>query len=180
MKKVIVVGSSGAGKTYFSRRLSTALGIELIHIDTEYWGPGWTEPSKVEWKDKLSHLLARESWIIDGNYTNTLDMRLAACDTVIFLDIRRTLCIWRVIRRTLKFYRRKRPDMADGCYERLDLPFLAFVWNYPERTKPKVMTLIEKHRSAANVVHLTSPRAVKQFLSELENGSMDRQVLALS
>lgn len=180
MKKVIVVGSSGAGKTYFSRRLSRALGIELIHIDRVYWGANWTEPTKDEWKDRLGQLLRRDSWVIDGNYTNTLDMRLAACDTVIFLDIRRTLCTWRVIRRTMRFYRRNRPDMADGCLERFDLPFLAFVWNYPEKTRPKIMSLIEKHKESTNFIHLRSPRAVRLFLNELENDSSDIPELVLS
>jgi adenylate kinase family enzyme len=172
MKKIIVIGSSGAGKTHFSLRLSRALGIELIHIDKVYWRPGWVEPEKGEWKAKFADILAGESWVIDGNYTGTLEMRLAACDTVIFLDIRRTLCIWRVIRRTLRYYRRSRPDMAAGCRERLDLAFLLFVWNYPIKTKPRVIELIEAHK--ANIVHLKSPRAVQRFLRDLERDPVSK------
>jgi adenylate kinase family enzyme len=168
MKKIIVIGSSGAGKTYFSKRLSRILSIELVHIDRVYWGAGWSEPAKDDWKSTLADLLARDSWIIDGNYTGTLDMRLAACDTVIFLDIRRTLCTWRVIRRTLRFYRRNRPDMADGCVERFDLPFLGFIWNYPKKTRPKILSLIEAHRDSADLIHLRSPREVRQFIHDLE------------
>lgn len=171
MKKIIVIGSSGAGKTYFSTRLSQLLNIELTHIDKIYWARGWTEPSKEVWTAKLADLLARESWIIDGNYTGSLDARLAACDTVIFLDIRRTLCIWRVIRRTIRFYRRNRPDMAEGCVERFDWPFLAFIWNYPKRTRPKIMTLIKTHRVSTELIHLKSPRAVRRFILDIENRS---------
>ena len=59
MKKIIVIGSSGAGKTYFSKRLSKTLNIELIHIDRVYWGPGWTEPTINEWKATLANIISR-------------------------------------------------------------------------------------------------------------------------
>jgi len=163
VKKIIVIGSSGAGKTYFSRQLGEHLGIDVIHIDREYWRAGWEEPSKDEWKATLEILLTRESWIMDGNFGGTIEMRLAACDTAIFLDIRRTLCIWRVIRRTLRFYKRRRPEMADGCYERFDLPFLAFIWNYPDRSRPRIAKLLSD-ATDKNVVWLKNPRQVKNFM----------------
>ena len=163
MKKIIVIGSSGAGKTYFSRRLGEHLAIDVIHIDQEYWRAGWEEPSKDEWKATLENLLKRDSWIIDGNFGSTIEMRLSACDTAIFLDIRRTLCIWRVIRRTLRFYKRRRPDMAEGCYERFDLPFLAFIWNYPDRSRPRIAKLLS-NATDKNVVWLKNPRQVRSFM----------------
>lgn len=171
MKRIIVIGSSGAGKTRLSQRLSKILGIGLIHIDRVYWKPDWVEPTKGEWRVKLGEILKRDSWIIDGNYSATLDMRLAACDTAIFLDIRRTLCTWRVIRRTFRYWRRTRPDMAEGCEERLNLPFLAFVWNYPNRTRPKIMSLLNGARDSTEIVHLRSPREVRRFLSAVQKGS---------
>jgi len=180
MKKIIVIGSSGAGKTYFSQRLSHALNIELVHIDRVYWRPSWGEPTKDEWKATLAEILSGESWIIDGNYTNTLDIRLDACDTAIFLDIRRTLCTWRVIRRTVRFYGRNRPDMADDCYERFDWPFLHFIWNYPNVTRPKIITLLDAHRESTNVIHLRSPREVKRFMRDLEDDPKNIPVYALS
>jgi adenylate kinase family enzyme len=169
MKRILVVGSSGAGKTMFSLRLCQILAVEIIHIDREYWRPGWAEPTKEEWREKLAGLLSRDAWIMDGNYSATLEQRLAACDTVVFLDIRRTLCTWRVIRRTLRFYKRRRPDMADGCYERLDVKFLQFVWNYPERSKPKVISRINAYADSARLIHLRSPSEVERFLKALEN-----------
>jgi adenylate kinase family enzyme len=165
MKKIIVIGSSGAGKTYFSQRLGEHLGIDVIHIDRVYWRPNWVEPSKEEWKATLGDVLGGESWIIDGNYGATIEMRLAACDTAIFLDIRRTLCMWRVIRRTFKFYKRTRPDMADGCRERLDFSFLSFVWNYPERSRPRIARLLNDAAHEKNVVWLKSPRQVRKYMN---------------
>jgi adenylate kinase family enzyme len=164
MKKIMVIGSSGAGKTHFSRKLSEKFGIPLIHLDKIYWQPGWNEPTKEEWKATLADMLDRDSWIIDGNYGATIEMRLAAADTVFFLDMRRTLCIWRVIRRTLRFFRRGRPDMAEGCYERLNLEFLSFVWNYPKRSKPKIEKLLNKVEAEKKIIRFKSPREVRRFL----------------
>ena len=180
MKNIIVIGSSGAGKTRFSMRLRDALGIELVHIDKVYWCPNWSEPTKEEWRETLGEILARDSWIIDGNYTGTLDVRLAACDTVIFLDIRRTLCAWRVIRRTLRFYRRRRPDMAEGCYERFDWPFMLFIWNYPKTTRPKIMSLIDAHSGSTRFIHLKSPGAVRQFLRDIGENSITAPAYVIS
>jgi adenylate kinase family enzyme len=164
MKKIIVIGSSGAGKTYFSRRLGEHLGVNVVHIDKIYWRPGWEEPTKEEWKASLTDVLQGDSWIIDGNYSATIEMRLEACDTAIFLDIRRTLCMWRVIRRTFRFLKRTRPDMADGCRERLDFPFLSFVWNYPERSRPRIAQLLTDAALEKNVIWLKSPKQVRQYM----------------
>ncbi|HYJ91136.1 MAG TPA: hypothetical protein VEV84_07505 [Pyrinomonadaceae bacterium] len=180
MKKIIVIGSSGAGKTHFSSELSERLGIELVHIDKIYWQPGWTEPSKDEWKAKLAEILKGDAWIIDGNYTATVEMRLAACDTAIFLDIRRTLCMWRVIRRTFRFFRRSRPDMADGCREWLDFQFLLFVWNYPKVTRPRIMTMLKAAEPTTRIIYLRSPREVKQFLKGLKREPVSPQVYPLT
>ena len=99
MKKILVIGSSGAGKSTFSRRLSEITGIEIIHLDKLYWKPNWTEPSKDEWKKTLEKAVSKKAWIMDGNYSGTLEMRLPACETVIFLDLPRTVCVYRVIKR---------------------------------------------------------------------------------
>ena len=119
----------------------------------------------------MSEVLGRESWIMDGNYSATIEMRLAACDTVFFLDIRRTLCTWRVIRRTFRFLRRGRPDMAEGCYERLDFGFLAFVWNYPNRSRPKIERLLNAVAHEKKVIRLRSPREVREFWDGWGGGS---------
>lgn len=151
--------------------MSEKLGIELIHIDRVYWKPGWVEPSNGDWLARLAVILERDRWIIDGNYSATLEMRLEAGDTAIFLDIRRTLCTWRVIRRTFRYWRRTRPDMAEGCFERLDLPFLAFVWNYPTRSRPKIMRLLKLAEPSTQIIHLRSPREVRRFISSMQKGS---------
>lgn len=85
MRKVLVIGSGGAGKTTFAKRLSKILNIEVIHLDALYWNPGWVETPELEWRKIVEGLIVRDSWIMDGNYSGTLDLRIKACDTVIIL-----------------------------------------------------------------------------------------------
>ncbi|HVF90708.1 MAG TPA: AAA family ATPase, partial [Blastocatellia bacterium] len=108
-----MIGSGGAGKTTFAKQLGARLDVEVIHLDSIYWHPGWVETSKAEWLKTVEELLKLDSWVMDGNYSGTLDVRLQACDTVIFLDISRLICLWRVLKRLIKYRNRSRPDMAE-------------------------------------------------------------------
>ncbi len=163
-----MIGSGGAGKSTFSRRLGERLGLEVIHLDTAYWRPGWVATEKDEWARKVEELCRRESWVMDGNFSGTLEPRLAACDTVVFLDLPRTVCVWRVLKRAVMYRNTPRPDMAAGCREKFDPEFLLWVWNYPSRTRPKVLALLEKHTEGRKVVRLRSRAEVERFLNQLE------------
>src|SRR6201995_1710403 len=115
MRRVLVIGSGGAGKSTFARRLGARLGLPGKHLDASYWKPGWVETPKEEWRRSVERLVEGDSWVIDGNYSGTLEVRLAACDTVVFLDLPRRVCIWRVLKRVLTYRDGSRPDMAEGC-----------------------------------------------------------------
>jgi adenylate kinase family enzyme len=78
MKKVLVIGSGGAGKSVFARQLGQVLNIDVVHLDALYWHPGWAETPRAEWRKVIEGLVRRDAWIIDGNYSNTLDFRLEA------------------------------------------------------------------------------------------------------
>jgi adenylate kinase family enzyme len=114
MKRVVVIGSGGAGKSTFSRRLHAATGLPLIHLDRLFWRPGWTEMPNEEWRATNEMLVKAEAWIIDGNYGGTMDVRLAAADTIIFLDLPRLVCLYRVLKR-LAAYRRGAPIWAKAA-----------------------------------------------------------------
>jgi len=169
MRRILVIGSGGAGKSTFARRLGRALGSEVIHLDAHYWQPGWVETPEHEWRGVVERLLGGESWVMDGNFSGTLEARLGACDTVIFLDMPRLLCLWRVIKRALLYRGRRRPDMAAGCREQLNWEFLRWVWAYPKRSRKKVNRLLEKNAGGKRVIRLHSRREVEEFLARVES-----------
>ena len=169
MRKVLVIGPGGAGKSTLANQLGELRNLEVLHLDRFYWHPGWVEMPKDEWLEAIEELLRRDAWIMDGNYSGTLDIRFKACDTVIFLDLPRALCLWRVLKRVLMYRNKSRPDMADGCRERLTLEFILWIWNYSSRTRPKVVRLIESHSGDKEIVWLRSPFEVERFLTTARN-----------
>lgn len=172
MRKVLVIGSGGAGKSTLARRLGGLLGLPVIHLDVHYWKPGWAETPKDAWQETVEGLAARDSWVMDGNYSGTLAARLAACDTVVFLDLPRALCLWRVLKRLVMYRQKGRPDMAEGCSETLDFKFLLWVWGYPKRSRPKVFRLVEENAAGAKFIHLRSRAEVREFLARVEAGEL--------
>jgi len=167
MKRVLVIGSGGSGKSTFARRLGERLKLEVIHLDQLYWHPGWVETPKDEWRRQVEELCGREAWVMDGNYSGTLDVRLAACDTVVFLDQPRAVCMWRVLKRALMYRNSPRPDMAAGCREKIDLKFLQWVWTYPSRRRPKLLARLDEIAGDKRVIHLRSDAEVERFLAEV-------------
>jgi adenylate kinase family enzyme len=165
MKKILVIGSSGAGKSTFARRLGAATGIEVIHLDQIHWKPNWTEPAKEEWRATVENALRGDSWIMDGNFGGTMEMRVAASDTVIFLDLPPLVCIYRILKRVIFYYGKNRPDMAEGCNEKFDWKFIKWVWNYPAQTKPKVEALLKQFQNEKTIIRLTSSSEVENFFA---------------
>lgn len=169
MKRVLVIGPGGSGKSTFARRLGQILGIEVKHLDSFYWRSGWTKPSNEDWIKTVNDLISRDSWIIDGNFGGTLPLRVERCDTVIFLDMPRLLCLWRITKRRITYRKRSRPDMAEGCHEKLDLEFIRWVWNYPNRSRPRVIKLLNENKAAKTIVWLRSNDDVERFLKSCKS-----------
>jgi adenylate kinase family enzyme len=164
MQRILVIGSGGAGKSTFAAQLARRTGLPLVHLDQHYWRAGWIEPAKDEWLAKVDELAAGERWIMDGNFGGSMERRLAACDTVVFLDVSRWLCLWRVVARWVRHRGEARPDMAPGCDERLEASFLAWIFNYPERSRPKVLRRLAALRPDQRAIVLRSRRDVEAFL----------------
>ncbi len=168
MQRILVVGSSGAGKSTLSRQLGDVLHVPVIHLDRHFWQAGWQETPFLEWQNRVSKLTAGEAWIMDGNYRNTLEMRLAAADTVVFLDLPRWLCVLQATKRRVQYAWKPRPDIAPGCQERLFDPhfpqFVRHIWAYPQRARAQMMARLAVVQKQKRVVHLTSQTAVSQFL----------------
>ena len=168
MRKVLVIGPGGAGKTTFARELAERTGLPLIHLDSLYWSAGWTPTPNEQWDRTIEQLLARDAWIMDGNYGRTLSMRLAACDTVIFLDMPRLQSLWRVVWRSIRYRGRSRPDLPQGCPEHLTWEFVWWIWTYKKRRRPDIMQRLSALPSGAQAFVLRSSREGREFLNRLE------------
>ena len=168
MRRVLVVGPGGAGKSTLARRLGPLLGAPVVHLDAEYWRPGWAEPDADAWRDRVAALVARDAWVMDGNFGGTLAARVRRADTVVFLDVHPLRCLARVVRRRWTYRGRPRPDMAEGCAEKLDLEFVRWVLTYRWRARPRVRRLLAEAGPALRVVVLRTPREVAAWLGRVE------------
>ena len=159
MKKVIVIGCPGSGKSTVSRALHNMTGIPLYHLDMMYWNADKTTVEKSVFLERLSAVLENNEWIIDGNYGSTMELRMAACDTVIFLDYPLDVCLDGIKERRGK----PRSDMPWIETEE-DAEFIEFIKSYNEQQKPKVLELLEKY-SDKNMVILRSREQADAFLN---------------
>ena len=159
MKKVIVIGCPGSGKSTFARALHDKTGIPLYHLDMMYWNADKTTVEKRVFLELLSSVLEKDEWIIDGNYGSTMELRMAACDMVIFLDYPLDVCLDGIRARRGK----PRSDMPWIETEE-DAEFIEFIKSYNEQQKPKVLELLEKY-SDKNIVIFKSREQADAFLS---------------
>ncbi len=141
MKRIMVIGCPGSGKSTFSRELSKQTGIPIYHLDMMYWNPDKTIVDKSVFRERLAKAISQEKWIIDGNYGSTLELRMEACDTVIFLDYPLEVCLEGIQMRKGK----PRPDMPWIEEDEHDEEFLNFIKNYQHDSKPKVLSLLQKY-----------------------------------
>jgi adenylate kinase family enzyme len=115
-------------------------------------------------------MVNKESWIIDGNYGGTLDIRFLRADTVILLDYKRYVCLYRVIKRLIQNFGKKRIDMADGCKEKIDFAFLKWIWEFPKKSMPIIMERMENFNGKKII--LKKPKEAKLLLMEVENSNL--------
>jgi adenylate kinase family enzyme len=167
MRRVMVVGCAGAGKTTFSCRLAAMLKLPVVHLDRHFWRPRWQLPDMQEWRDVVVQLAAGREWVMDGNYSNTYDVRMPLADTLIWLDYPRSVCMRRVVMRTLKGFGRSRPDLPEQCPERFDLTFLRYVWDFPVKHRPRIASAIERLGGHLRVIRLGNDREAGHFISTL-------------
>jgi len=158
MRRSLIIGPCGSGKSTLARELAPLLGLPLVHMDQLGWQAGWFETEKAELKARLAEVVARDDWLIEGNYGSTLGPRLERADTVIYLDFPITLCLSRLTRRIINHRGRSRPDMPEGCLERLDPAFFWYVMNWNTGPRPRTEAKLATYRG--RVIRLTSPHAL--------------------
>jgi adenylate kinase family enzyme len=163
--RVLVIGSGGAGKTTLARRIAAARSLPLVHLDQLYWQPGWVPTPADEWERRVAELVQEERWVMDGNYGGTMALRLAAADTVVFLDVPRLTCLSRAARRAFRNRGRTRDDLAPGCPDKLDRDFVRWIWSYPRTRRPRVLDLLEAfRRTGGNAVVVRNADEIESFL----------------
>lgn len=141
MKKAIIIGCPGSGKSTFARALAGKKGLPLIHLDMLYWNADKTTVAREVFDERLRDAMAGDAWIIDGNYSRTMELRLKECDTVFFLDYPAEVCLEGIRERKCK----PRPDMP-WIEEKDDEELIAFIKDFKDESRPKILALLEKYK----------------------------------
>ena len=162
MKRILVIGCPGAGKTYFSKRLSEILKLPLIHMDNLYWNKDKTSIDTESLKEKLKPYLEQDEWIIDGNYHKTLEMRLPYATDVFVLDIPRKECIQGILNRIDK----PRDDIPWVETEDDAAELIAWTADYGFRTRDEEIALLNKNKHL-NVHFFKSRQEMNEYLEKL-------------
>lgn len=162
MERIVIIGCPGSGKSTLARDLGEKLDLPVVHLDRLWWTKDRQHISREEFDARLENVLKLDRWIIDGNYSRTMDTRLQHCDTIIYLDFSRWICLWGVFRRAVS---RKR-EAIGGNPERLDWEFVKYIWNFNKNNRVLNSTRIAKSKHAKAIV-LKNRKEVKQFLEKL-------------
>jgi adenylate kinase family enzyme len=169
--RVVVTGLAVSGKSTFARALAAKTGLPVIHLDVHFWQPGWTAPSDDAWREIQRDLLAGDRWIADGNYQDTLDLRLERADTAVFLDPPWWMCVRRALGRGL----RRRPagfQLPLGCDEsarhrlRAEWAVAWRIWRHRHSEREQELGILAQHRDRVALHVLHSPGEVRAFLDD--------------
>lgn len=170
MDKIVIIGSPGAGKSTFAQQLGQALKIEVFHLDRYFWSGQWKEyPREGRIKIQQDLVRGKERWIMEGSYISSADSRFEAADTIIFLDTKRALCLWRVLKRHVTTYRQyERPDIPEGCTDRVDLIRIIKILAFPYRGRVMLLEKIreQEQNRRKDIRILRSEKHIQDFLRE--------------
>ena len=164
-RRILIVGSGGAGKSTLSRQLATQWDLPVIHLDALFWQPGWRPTPRPEFMSKVKVELTKPEWIIDGNYDSSIELRAQYADLIIFLDFSNILCLYRACKRAWKYRGTTRPDMGKDCPEKMDWEFARWIWRFPKDARPEIVGLLSK--AQVDVISLKSPKEVRRWLQSI-------------
>ena len=154
MKKIMVIGCPGSGKSTFSKALCGRTGIPLYHLDRMYWNADKSTVEKSVFLARLYEVLQKDEWIIDGHYASTMELRMAACDTIIFLDYPQDVCL-NGIRSRQGQPRSDLPWLESGE----DAEFVSLVKNFDRQQRPQVLALLAQYKDKQQIVFTSYSQA---------------------
>ena len=167
MERIIIIGCGGAGKSTLARQLGEKTGLPVVHLDQIFWSPGnWQHLDKETFDALLMAEMEKPQWILDGNYNRTMERRLEKCDTVIYLDFNRFICLAGWMKRVITNWGKARADMAPGCNEWFDPEFAKWIWNFNNQKRAMYLSLLS-HLKDKKVYVLKNRREVRRFLSQI-------------
>lgn len=167
MKKVTIIGCGGAGKSTLARQLGEITGLPVVHLDQIWWSPGnWQHISREEFDRQLEAEVEKDTWILDGNFNRTIELRLDRCDTVIYLDYPRLVCLKNWLLRVIRNRGEAREDMAPGCVEWFDPEMAGWIWKFNRQNRKRYYALLSQQKDKT-VIILKSRRQARRFLEQL-------------
>ncbi len=166
MKRVMIVGAPGSGKSTVAVRLGAMTGLPVFHMDRIHYLPGWVERGRAEKIAMANAIEASDAWIFEGGLSSTYDNRAARSDLIVWLDLPLLLRLWRVTRRVITTYGQTRPDLTENCPERFDLDFYRYILMTRRRSRARIARLLAE--AGKPVRHLTSRGAVRDWLARVE------------
>ena len=167
MERIMIIGCGGAGKSTLARQLGEKLDLPVVHLDKIWWAPGnWQHATREEFDARLMREMEKPQWILDGNFNRTLEYRLEKCDTVIYLDLPRIVCLTSWLGRVIKNWGTARPDMAEGCNEWFDPEMAKWIWRFNKQNRKRYLQMLSG-LEGKRVYILRNRREVKKFLETL-------------
>lgn len=163
MKRIIVIGCPGGGKSTFSIALGSNTGIPVYHLDMMFWNADKTTVEKSVFLERLAQVMKKDEWIIDGNYASTMEQRLCACDTVFFLDYPVDVCLDGALKRRGI----KRPDMPWVETED-DAEFLGYIKRFNKEVRPTVIELLKSYKEK-DIFVFKNRNEASEFLEKSRN-----------
>lgn len=167
MQRVLVMGSSGSGKSTFARGLANLTGLPFVSLDALYWQPGWQPAEPDVFGPRVAEAADAPRWVMDGNYVSSGagELRRQRADTVIWFDLPRYVCMTGIMKRVIGSYGQVRPEMAPGCPERIDLEFIRYVWTYRHQQRPKLLEYFEGLRADQDLICFNSRKQADGYLA---------------
>ena len=165
IKRIAILGISGAGKTSFAKQLAHKINLPLYHMDSLYWQENWTLVPQEEWQKQEQQIIEKEKWIIEGYIDPQTTNRLVRADKVIFLDYSGTYCATNILKRSLKYSNVKRPELPENCFDTFNFKFFFTVLRRKERKE--ICEILANLNVSEKLLIFKTPKQTEKWLKSL-------------